>query len=480
VLTYLLDENQKGIIDAVAGTARGLGIPVYLVGGFVRDKLLGRECTDLDFVAIGDAAGVRLAEATAKRLGASVSVFKNFGTAHISTRGFELEFVGARKESYRATSRKPIVEDGSLEDDLYRRDFTINAMAWQVSPEMGAELIDLFGGVKHLDQGLIKTPLDPDQTFADDPLRMLRAVRFSAQLGFLIDATCVKSIETQHDRVRIVSMERITDELNKIIMTDKPSIGFKLLFDTRVLHIIFPELVNLHGVESHGGVAHKDNFYHTLQVLDNLCRTSRNLWLRWAAVLHDVAKPATKRFDRESGWTFHGHEILGARMVPHIFKRLKLPLNEHMKFVRKMVELHLRPIALSSTEVTDSGIRRLLFEAGNDIDDLMLLCEADITSRNEAKVKRYLQNFQLVRQKLQEVEEKDRIRNWQPPIDGRLIMETFGLDEGREVGIIKTAIREAILDGVIRNTFDEAYAFMLEKGRELKLKPHQAGSTKPK
>lgn len=480
MIQHLLSTEEKHIVKKVAEVASALRLPTYLVGGFIRDKLLDRECKDLDFVSIGDRAGIQVAEGVAQSLGRNVSVYRNFGTARIASAGYELEFVGARRESYRANSRKPIVEDGTLEDDLHRRDFTINALAWQIAPYEGEELVDLFAGIRHLDQGLIRTPLDPDRTFSDDPLRMMRAIRFACQLGFRIDAACLKSIRQQHERIGIVSMERVTDELNKIIMTKQPSVGFKLLFDTQLLHVIFPELVRLQGIEKKNGIAHKDNFYHTLQVLDNLCKTSDKLWLRWAAILHDIAKPDTKRFEAEAGWTFHGHEARGARMVPLIFRRLKLPMGEEMKYVSKLVELHLRPIALSSEEVTDSGIRRLLFDAGDAIDDLMLLCEADITSKNEAKVQRYLKNFEIVRQKLKDVEGRDRIRNWQPPVDGHIIMETFGLTEGREVGIIKTAIREAILDGEIGNNFEEAYAYMLRKGEDLNLTPGQLKATKPK
>ena len=480
MLKFLLTEEEKRVIDRVADAARTLSMPAFLVGGFIRDKLLRRPCKDLDFVTVGKGSGIKLAEEVARQNASRVTIFKNFGTAQVKLHDYDIEFVGARRESYRKNSRKPLVEDGTLEDDLHRRDFTINAMAWQVAPEMGDELEDLFHGIRDLDKGYLRTPLDPDHTFADDPLRMLRGIRLATELRFHIVKTCYKAIRDQHDRLRIVSKERITDELNRIIMTKKPSVGFKLLFDTKLLGVILPELAALQGVEVKDRIAHKDNFFHTLQVLDNLARTSDDLWLRWSALLHDIAKPDTKRFDKKDGWTFHGHEAVGARMVPSIFRRLKLPMNEHMKFVQKMVELHLRPIALSSEEVTDSGIRRLLFDAGDDVDQLMLLCEADITSKNEKKVAQYLRNFEIVRQKLKEVEGKDRLRNWQPPVDGQLIMETFGLKPCKEVGIIKTAIREAILDGDIGNNFDEAYAFMLNKGKELELTPQHAGSEKLK
>jgi poly(A) polymerase len=455
---------------SVAKAAEKLGVETYTVGGFVRDLLLKRPCKDLDFVCVG--SGIELAQQVATILGEQqVTIFKNFGTANIKNGEWELEFVGARKESYRDDSRKPIVEDGTLEDDQLRRDFTINAMAISLNKANYGELIDPFGGVAHLAEKLIKTPLGPDITFSDDPLRMMRAVRFASQLNFDIEAETFEAISRNKDRLKIVSMERITDELNKIILSPVPSYGFKLLFQSGLLKEFFPEMIALHGVEYQDNKAHKDNFYHTLQVLDNVSKVSNDLWLRWAAILHDIAKPLTKRFDKEVGWTFHGHEDKGARMTPGIFRRMKLPLNDRMEFVQKLVRLHLRPIALVK-EVTDSAIRRLLFEAGNDAEALMMLCRADITSKNSEKVAKYLKNFEKVQQKMIEVEGKDHIRNFQPPIAGDEIMTIFNIPPSRVIGDIKDQIKEAILEGQIKNNREEAYELMLhlaaQKGLTLK------------
>jgi len=459
---------QHSIFSIISTLSGEFDVQAYAIGGFVRDILLERPSKDIDIVVIG--GGIAFAEAVAKKLKVKVSVFKNFGTASLKYRGLEVEFVGARKESYRLDSRKPIVENGTLEDDQKRRDFTINALAIALHPGSFGELLDPFNGITDLKYKLIRTPLNPVETFSDDPLRMLRAIRFASQLNFKIDDIAVAAIENNIDRIDIVSKERITDELNKIILSPKPSVGFNYLFDTGLLHRIFPQMMALYGVEIIDGKGHKDNFYHTLQVLDNICETTDDLWLRWAAILHDIAKPATKRFEPGHGWTFHGHEDRGARMVPKIFAQLKLPLNEKMKFVQKMVQLHLRPIVLAQSIVTDSAVRRLLFEAGDDIDSLMLLCKADITTKNEYKVKKYRQNFELVRQKLKDVEERDSIRNWQPPVTGTDIMELFGIKEGREVGIIKNQIREAILEGEIPNEREAAINYTIAKGEEIGLK----------
>lgn len=456
------------IFKTIGKCAAELDVEVYAIGGMVRDILLKRPNKDFDFVTNGD--GIALAQAVANKLGVNrINVFKNFGTAHFKFADFDLEFVGARKESYSQESRKPYVAPGSLTDDQNRRDFTINAMAISLQESSFGELIDPFNGVQDLYSKTIRTPLDPDITFSDDPLRMFRAIRFATQLGFNIEKNSYDAIRKNAHRIDILSTERITSEVNKMILSKRPSKGFRMMFDTGLLHRFFPEMVKLHGTEKIDGLSHKDNFFHTLQVLDNLSETSDNLWLRWSAILHDIAKPPTKRFEPSIGWTFHGHEDLGARWVPKIFARMKLPLDHQMKYVQKMVQLHLRPIALTKEEITDSAIRRLLFETGDDIDDLMLLCKADITSKNEAKVQRYLNNYELVKLKLEEVEKKDHIRNFQPPISGEMIMTTFGITPGREVGIIKNAIKDAILDGVIHNEYDDAYQFMLNEADKLGL-----------
>ena len=459
---------QHPIFSVISKLAAENDLEVYAIGGFVRDIFLHRPSKDIDLVVIGN--GILFAEDVARRLKVKLTVYKNFGTASLKFQDLEVEFVGARKESYRLDSRKPIVENGTLEDDQKRRDFTINALAISLNPTSFGQLTDPFNGIADLQKKLIRTPVNPSETFSDDPLRMMRAIRFASQLNFNIETTAVEAIKSNVGRIDIISQERITDELNKIILSSKPSIGFTYLFDTRLLNEIFPLMSTLYGVEYMDGMGHKDNFYHTLQVLDNISNTSANLWLRWAAILHDIAKPATKRFEPGHGWTFHGHEDKGARMVPKIFAQLKLPLNENMKFVQKMVQLHLRPIVLAQSIVTDSAVRRLLFDAGDDIESLMLLCKADITTKNEYKVKKYRQNFELVQQKLKDVEERDNIRNWQPPVSGNDIMELFGLNEGREVGIIKNQIREAILEGEIPNDRGAALNFAIEKGTEIGLK----------
>jgi poly(A) polymerase len=454
-------------LNCIKETVQSESVRAYIIGGCVRDLILQRASKDIDIVVEG--SGIDIAEKVAEKFGVQVSVFKNFGTAMLKTSEMEVEFVGARKESYRRESRKPIVENGSLEDDQNRRDFTINALAISMNPNDLGSIVDPFDGISDLEKKLIRTPQNPDITFSDDPLRMIRAIRFAAQLHFDIVDDTFEAIKRNAERIDIISKERICDELNKIIMSDKPSIGFELLNKSGLLKLIFPQLTLLQGVESRNGRKHKDNFEHTLQVLDNIAVKSQNLWLRWAALLHDIAKPATKKFDNTAGWTFHGHEFAGSKMVPGIFKLLKLPLNEKMKYVQKLVLLHLRPIVLAQEEITDSAVRRLLFDAGDDIDDLMMLCDADITSKNRKTVDKHLANFQLVRTKLKEIEEKDAIRNFQPPVSGEIIMQTYNIGPSREVGVIKNAIKEAILDGIIKNNYEEAFEFMKKEALKLGL-----------
>lgn len=467
----LKDQITHPVFRQIGKVSDQEGMETYVVGGFVRDVLLGRkrDVFDIDIVTVGSGINLATKVAASLRPGLKVSVFKNFGTAMFRFNEIDFEFVGARRESYRQESRKPIVEDGTLEDDQKRRDFTINALAICLNENRFGELLDPFDGIGDLANKIIKTPLAPEITFSDDPLRMLRAIRFATQLDFLIEEKTLEAINSQCKRIEIVSKERITDEINKIMLTPNPSIGFKLLEKTGLLAIVLPEVQKLKGRETRNGIGHKDNFYHTLEVLDRISKNTDNLWLRWSALLHDIAKPVTKRFDTRVGWTFHAHNFVGEKMLPGVFERLKLPLNEKLKYVQKMVSLHMRPIVLSEEEVTDSAVRRLLFDAGDDIDDLMTLCEADITSKNPEKVSRFLSNFQLVREKLKDIEERDALRNFQPPVTGEMIMATFSLPPGREIGIIKAAIKEAILEGEIHNNYDEAYKYMLVKGEELGL-----------
>ena len=462
---------DKKIFRLISETADAEGMECYVVGGYVRDLFLERPSQDIDVVTVG--SGIKLARALANRLGtgAHLSVFSNFGTAQVKWHGHEVEFVGARRESYSHDSRKPVVEDGTLEDDQNRRDFTINAMAVCLNKARFGELVDPFDGLWDMEDRLIRTPLDPDTTFSDDPLRMMRCIRFATQLNFQIDEETFDALARNKERISIISRERIADELNKIMMTSTPSKGFVEMERCGLLPLVLPELAALEGVTKMNGRAHKDNFYHTLEVLDNVCRRSDNVWLRWAALLHDIGKPRTKRFDPVAGWTFHNHDFVGMKMVPGIFRKMKLPMDERMKYVQKLVGLHMRPIVIADEEVTDSAVRRLLFEAGNDIEDLMTLCEADITSKNAMRKQRFLDNFKLVREKLVDLEERDRIRNFQPPVTGEEIMEVFGLQPCREVGVLKTAIKDAILDGVVPNEHDAAYAFMLRKAEEIGLKP---------
>ena len=464
-------KKEKIVFRKIADAAGEIGLDCFVIGGFVRDKIIGRQTKDADIVCVGD--GIALAHKVAQQFlpAPYVSFFKNYGTAHIKVDDMDIEFVGARKESYRFDSRNPEVVAGTLKDDQDRRDFTINALAVSLNKKDYGSLLDPFGGLSDIEQKIIRTPLDPDKTFSDDPLRMMRAIRFASQLQFSINENTWEGIKKNAHRISIISQERITDEMNKILLSKKPSVGLDLLYKSGLLKLIFPQMVDLAGAEYKDGKGHKDNFYHTLQVVDNIAEHTNDLWLRWAAVLHDIAKPATKKFEEGHGWTFHGHEVVGARMVPKIFAKMRLPLDHKMRFVQKMVELHLRPISLTKENITDSAIRRLLFDAGDDIDALMTLCRADITSKNKQKVKRYLDNFEMVEERLQQVEENDRIRNWQPPITGEMIMEIFGISPCKKVGDIKNAIKDAILDGEIENNYEAAYRYMLEKAKLLDLEP---------
>jgi putative nucleotidyltransferase with HDIG domain len=469
-MIFRIEPYEREIFNLISETAAELNYPAYVVGGYVRDRLLARPSKDMDIVCIG--SGIALAEAVAAKMSPQPKVvtYARFGVAAFRCKHYEIEFVGARKESYRHDSRKPAVEEGSLEDDQNRRDFTINALAVSLNKENFGEIIDPFEGIRHLEQKTLRTPLEPGKTFSDDPLRMMRAIRFSTQLGFKIEDATLNAISFFKERLKIVSKERIIGELEKILLADTPSVGFKLLEQTGLLPLILPEMVALKGAETREGYGHKDNFYHTIQVIDNISKKTSNEWLRWAALMHDIGKPATKRFDKVEGWTFHGHQEVGAAMVPRLFRNLGLPLDDRMKYVQKLVKLHHRPVALTKEEITDSAIRRLLFDAGEDLEDLFTLCEADITSKQPERVRRYLANYQLVKERCMEVEESDKIRNWQPPVTGEMIMEVFNIPPSREVGIIKTAIREAILDGIISNDFNAAYDMMLTEGGKLGLK----------
>ena len=466
-----LQPGEKRLLGIIAETVSELDTEAYVIGGFVRDRILGRESQDIDIVCRDN--GIELARQFAAKTGLekSLKLYSKYGVAMVRWEGYELEFVGARKESYSSESRNPEVSTGTLHDDQLRRDFTINALAFSVLDFENPEIIDPFGGLNDLELRLIRTPADPNETFSDDPLRMMRALRFAAQLGFDLDDSIGEAIIANADRIGIVSQERLTTEFNKILCSPKPSIGLELMERFGLMSLILPELSRMNEVEVIQNKGHKNNFYHTLEVVDNVALSSDNLWLRWAALLHDIGKPRTKRFDKDHGWTFHGHEVVGARMVPKIFRKLRLPMDHNMKYVARLVRLHLRPIALVSEETSDSAIRRLLFDAGETIDDLMILCEADITSKNERKVRTYLNNYKYVRQRMEEVEEKDHLRNWQPPVDGKLIMDTFGIKPGPQIGDIKDAIREAILEGELENSFEAAYTFMIEKGKELGLMP---------
>lgn len=466
-MTLPLTEKEEYLFKLLAQASQELQVQAYVIGGFVRDKILHRATKDIDVVCLGD--GITLAHAVAQKLSPvpEVHFFKNFGTAQLKINHIEIEFVGARKESYQRDSRKPTVSPGSLTDDQNRRDFTINALAFSLNANDYGTISDPFNGLLDIQDKIIRTPLLPEQTFSDDPLRMLRAIRFAAQLQFHVETHCLEGIQAQKDRIKIVSKERISDELNKIMMAPKPSVGFLLMHQTGLLHLLLPQLTALSGVEYMDNKGHKDNFYHSLQVLDNISKYTKNLWLRWAALLHDIGKAQTKKFEKGHGWTFHGHEMVSAKTVPKVFKNLKLPQGDKMEYVRKIISLHHRPISLTKENITDSALRRLLFDAGNELEDLMTLCKADITSKNKEKKKRYLDNFELVQKRLAEVEEKDRIRNWQPPISGNEIMGTFNLTPSREVGLIKTAIREAILDGLIPNNHEAAFEYMLLQAKNL-------------
>ena len=470
MMIFRIEPYERQIFETISETAKELGFPAFVVGGYVRDRLLARPSKDMDIVCLG--SGIQLAEAVAQKMRPvpKVVVYQRFGTAMFRCKNYEIEFVGARKESYRQDSRKPNVEEGSLEDDQNRRDFTINALAVSLNEDNFGEIIDPFGGIRHLEQKILQTPLEAGRTFSDDPLRMMRAVRFATQLGFKIEENTLKALASHKERIKIVSKERIITEFEKILNSVTPSVGLRILYNSGILNIIFPELTALQGAETKEGVGHKDNFYHTLQVVDNIAKKTDNEWLRWAAMLHDIGKPATKRWDKtDNAWTFHGHQEIGAAMAPRIFRNLGLPLDDRLKYVQKLIKLHHRPVALTKEEITDSAIRRLLFDAGNDIEDLFTLCEADITSKQPDRVKRYLANYEVVKKRCLEVEQKDQMRNWQPPITGEIIMETFNIPPGREVGAIKIAIREAILDGIITNDYDAAFIMMLDEGKKMGL-----------